>query len=149
MLVSWRRVFTNIGVNGGDAVSEHESNALATTEDRIQGIVDTVDRANCGDESALADVRRILDESPDLIEFLGGDLAATAEAALISAATGERLAMAEALRRNLRQIEDALAGGSSALGTSLRETNRSRREPDGWAAGAPESGRYEVRLLRK
>ena len=73
-------------------------------------MTDVIERANGGDATALADVRQVLDEFPELIENLGGDLAETAESALIAAAAGERLAMAEALRRNLRQLENDLAG---------------------------------------
>ena len=64
----------------------------ATAEDLRQ----LVQRAERGDESALPELRRLLDREPGLWHF-AGDLSRIAEAAMISVAAGNNLLLKESL----------------------------------------------------
>jgi hypothetical protein len=63
-----------------------------------------------GDESSRGEVRRLLEEAPQLAGPLGGDLARNAERALVRALAGTNLAQQEAVARKMDQLRAELSG---------------------------------------
>ncbi len=70
-------------------------------------------RGHAGDLTAMPEVRRLFDESPELAEALG-DLASHAEEALVRLVAGPSLTGAEAVRRHLQSLEDELLAEASS-----------------------------------
>jgi hypothetical protein len=68
-----------------------------------------VQRAQQGDASALPELRRALDEQPELWRRCG-DLAAQAEAAWLRLAAGPDLLLRESLARKLEELKSELGG---------------------------------------
>jgi hypothetical protein len=68
-----------------------------------------VERARRGDRSVLAELRRELDERPEVWRHLG-DLAGHALRAWVGAAAGPDLALAESLARKAAELREGLAG---------------------------------------
>jgi hypothetical protein len=69
-------------------------------------------RADAGDESAAPEIRGLMDEFPEVIEPLGGDLAHEAKRALVKAITGKNVGQREAIYRKMEQIGSELAGAN-------------------------------------
>jgi hypothetical protein len=86
---------------------ETATRPMAPTD--LKELKDVLRRAHDGDESALPEIRRMV-ETPEGVELLGGNLARQAEYALIDAAAGKNLALQEALRRKLELLRAELAG---------------------------------------
>jgi hypothetical protein len=68
-----------------------------------------VRRAERGDESALPELRRLLDREPALWRF-AGDMGRIAEDSLVALAAGPNLLLKEALGRRLAELKAELAG---------------------------------------
>ena len=78
-------------------------------------------QANRGDRSVLPEMRRLLDDSPELWQFLG-DLGRHAKSAWINRASGEDLVRRETLMRSVAALEEELAGPNpSAIERVLAE----------------------------
>jgi len=73
-----------------------------------EGLRRVVERARQGDAAALPELRRLLDESPELWRFYG-DLARHAEESLVALAAGDNLLLRESLRRKLLELKASLA----------------------------------------
>ena len=67
-------------------------------------------RANTGDETALAEVRKLLRSRPDMISALCGDLAEQAEKALLDQLTGKQPIFCEVIAAKLDAMRTELAG---------------------------------------
>jgi hypothetical protein len=67
------------------------------------------DRANRGSEEALARLRQLLDDSPEIWQHVG-DLARHAELAWIDLLTGADHLMLEAIKRHIARMKDDLLG---------------------------------------
>ncbi len=81
----------------------------ATALTRAQAIRELADRANRGSAQALANLRRLLDDCPEVWEHVG-DLARHAEAAWLDLVAGEDHLMRESVKRQLEKMKDDLAG---------------------------------------
>ena len=92
-------------------MSEKNETGIDLTEEGIQRIDALVRKANSGDAAALPEVRRILDELPDLGRFLGADLAQNAIDSLLSVIAPDELARQEAIRRQINSMAADLLGG--------------------------------------
>ena len=68
-----------------------------------------LERAQAGDASTLPTLRLLL-ESPEVVDLVGGDLARQAQTRLIRKFAGENLVLAEALPRKLEAIRSELVG---------------------------------------
>ena len=68
-----------------------------------------LERAQAGDASVLPQLRRFLDERPEVWRKLG-DLAAHAREALLALAGGDSLVARESMARRLDELEGELAG---------------------------------------
>jgi hypothetical protein len=73
---------------------------------RLQNLVQ---RAQQGDESALAELQQILDAHPEIWQR-SGDLAAQAQAAWLRLISGPDLLLRESVQRKLEEIKTELAG---------------------------------------
>ncbi len=76
------------------------------------GLEKLLARADGGDESAAPEIRDLLDKAPELVQPLGGDLARTAERALVRAIVGTNIGLREALYRKMELMRRELAGPS-------------------------------------
>jgi len=77
----------------------------------VEQLLAVIDRANKGDETALAEVRKMIDDFPaPSITVLGGDLAERAEAILVGRITANQTAFREALLAKLNTLRAELAG---------------------------------------
>lgn len=75
---------------------------------------DLVRRANGGDQDATSLLRQTLDATPELWQQLG-DLAAHAEASLLTLVAGNDLLARESIGRKLQSLRDELGGSSPSL----------------------------------
>lgn len=92
----------------GKRKNEDAGDESRSVAERFRAVVDS---ANEGDETALADVRYMLETSPaPTIAALGGDLAEQAEAILISKITGEQVTVRESLQAKLKMLRAELSG---------------------------------------
>lgn len=88
------------------ATPEPTDLAVPTT---TEGVRELLKRAAKGDAATLPAVRKLL-ERPGYVDWLGGNLAATAEAAFVKALAGDDLAVREALHAKLAGMRRDLAG---------------------------------------
>lgn len=79
-----------------------------------QDFVELVRRANGGDQDATSQLRQTLDASPELWQQLG-DLAAHAEASLLTLVAGNDLLARESIARKLNALREELSGPSPPL----------------------------------
>ena len=89
--------------SGGGAVGVEEAGKL---RQRLELLTR---KANAGDQQALAALRRFLDEHPEVEEHVG-DLARLAEATWVELLVGKDALSGEAVKRQLSQLKDGLAG---------------------------------------
>jgi hypothetical protein len=80
--------------------------AVPTTGEEILALLK---RAEKGDASTLPAVRQLV-KIPKVMDLCGGDLARQTEASLIAKASGDNLALREALHRKLELLRAELAG---------------------------------------
>lgn len=75
-------------------------------------MVEVAKRAQNGDESAVPELRKLLQRSNSskALDLLGGNLARNAERTLVSAATGKNLLAKESLLRKLELLRGELSG---------------------------------------
>jgi hypothetical protein len=99
-------------VESGASAAPNEEILLAEPAE-VAELRSLMSRAQQGDESALPRLRTILDDHPEVWGFYG-DLAAHAERAWISLASGCDLALAEALSRRAAALKSELTGPSPA-----------------------------------
>ena len=73
-------------------------------------ILAIITRACEGDASVRPELKKLLDEMPDLVRCIGGDLAKLAETSLIGAIAGKNIAQSESLSRKMESLRNELAG---------------------------------------
>lgn len=94
--------------NGGDDVCDDSKSSPADPKDR-ESLEQLVQKANQGDAEAIQALRRLLDENVEVAKKLG-DLAWNVETSLIAKiANGNSLGI-EAIRRQVAQLREELAG---------------------------------------
>ena len=71
-----------------------------------------LERADSGDESAVPEIRGLLDGMPELVQPFGGDLAQNAERALVRAISGKRICEREAIHKKMSQLCLELGGSN-------------------------------------
>jgi hypothetical protein len=76
---------------------------------RAQAIRELADRANRGSEEALARLRRLLDDCPEIWDQVG-DLARHAELAWLDLVAGADHLMLESIKRHIARMKDDLLG---------------------------------------
>src|SRR5262249_26467534 len=114
-LSSWAATTATHEVPGGDDVDK-----TTTTEQAEQGTADeelkkVLRRAEQGDLTVLEQLRRLLDETPQLWQQFG-DLALQAEGATVKLVGGGNLLLCECLLRKVADLKAELAGpAASAL----------------------------------
>src|SRR5262249_22869647 len=89
------------------------TDASRTAADRQATLAALVDRANCGDRAALADLRGFLDAHPEVWQTCG-DLGKCAERAWLELFS-QRALGSECIRRHVEQLRADLAGPSPTL----------------------------------
>lgn len=89
----------------------NEENHLPETAHGLEDIQPLLDRAQRGDESVLPELRRLLDEHPEIWRH-AGDLARHAEQALLTLITGTDLFGQVAIRHKLAEIKTEVGGPS-------------------------------------
>ena len=94
---------SRLGVHGDEAPRAETAAELSA---RLTGLVD---KANAGDRPALAGLRRLLDDHPEIWETVG-DLAARAERAWIELIAGEDALAVESVRRQVAELKAKLNG---------------------------------------
>jgi hypothetical protein len=92
---------------GGGAADVDRANKL---RQRLEVLTQ---KANAGDQQALASLREFLDEHPEIEEHVG-DLAALAETSWIELLVGNNALHREAVKRQLFQLKDSLTGSHSS-----------------------------------
>jgi hypothetical protein len=83
--------------------------AVEPSREAVEDVRHLLDRARKGDQSTLPYLRKVL-EDPNLIDFLGGNLARQAELSFVGNAAGGDLAFREALLRKLELMRAELSG---------------------------------------
>jgi hypothetical protein len=81
----------------------------ALTRDEFTAIVE---RANRGEAAALKDLRRLVDNSPEIWQTLG-DLAGQTESATIALVADGNSLVSESIRRQLEELRTQLGGGTT------------------------------------
>jgi hypothetical protein len=94
--------------NGGDDVCDDSKSSPADPKDR-ESLEQLVEKANQGDPEAIQALRRFLDERVELAKKLG-DLAWNVETVLITKITDGNALVIEAIRRQVAQLREELAG---------------------------------------
>jgi AcrR family transcriptional regulator len=90
-------------IGGDDAERQKEIQRLQQRLERLTAA------ANKGDQQAVADLRRLLDDHPEIVDQLG-DLARHAEAAWLDRIAPSDVLTRECVRRQLAQFRKDLAG---------------------------------------
>ena len=102
------KAFTNITeANGGDDVNSNEVASLPSSEE----FKALVERANAADETALGDLRQLLDEHPEIWQRVG-DAAKHAEMLLVGLIAGGDKLLNESLQRRLEDLKTQLGGSN-------------------------------------
>jgi hypothetical protein len=78
---------------------------------RVQAIKELADRANKGSDSALANLRQLLVDCPEISEHVG-DLARLAEVSWLNLVAGESRLVQECLKKRIAKLKEDLAGPS-------------------------------------
>ncbi len=89
--------------------SEHEAITSARRRTGLDQLQGWVERAQNGDEEALAKIRQMLNEVPHLAQYFG-DLARLGERSFIKRLYGDDLLVQEALPPQLKGMREELAG---------------------------------------
>jgi hypothetical protein len=96
-------------VNGDADVSEKKTELKVA--DTPAEMLEIVERAQTGDESAIPALRELLDRVPSIRECLGADLDRTVEYSITRSLGGlENLAFREAIKRKLAALREELEG---------------------------------------
>jgi len=86
--------------------------ALAKASD--DKLTEVLQKASSGDQSVLPELRRLLDQGPELPQLFG-DMGRRATTAWIDLATGDNLLRREALTRQVAVLEREIAGPSPSV----------------------------------
>jgi hypothetical protein len=89
------------------AIDEKQNKPHDLHIDRVESLVK---RASAGDESAVPEIRKLLDQAPQFVKVLGGDLAHNAQLMLVQAIAGKHISMREAMHRRMAQLRAELSG---------------------------------------
>src|SRR5262249_30699602 len=109
MLLCWPPDFTDMTeVHGGSVVNQNK-HPPATEQSSREELAFLLRRAEQGDQAVLPELRKLLSDTPALWEGYG-DLAAQAEASLITLAAGANLLLAESLLHKTEAMKAELAG---------------------------------------
>ena len=101
-------IISTIEGSGEECVSR----ALAKASD--DELTEFLQKASSGDRSVLPELRRLLDQGPELRQIFG-DLGHLAKTAWIDLATGDNLLRREALTRQVAALEREIAGPSPSV----------------------------------
>src|SRR5947209_458418 len=96
--------------NGGSAVSQ---TAPIPTKEYPQALKVILERAHAGDPSALPELKKALDENPELVALFG-DLVRHARESLLTLAAGSSLTAREAISREVEGLRARLASNASS-----------------------------------
>ena len=81
---------------------------------QLEEMVSLTQRAEKGDETALPDLRKLL-QAPKAVELLGGNLARQAQLTLIAKFTGKNLLVRESLTQKLELLRAELTGPTPSV----------------------------------
>lgn len=71
-----------------------------------------IEKASKGDESVLPVLRELIQQSPSLIESVGGDLPKTIERTILGSMAGDNLFFREAVNQKLNTLRNELSGAN-------------------------------------